>query len=141
MTFYATPASGASWIVPKKYVEKVGDESFRKAPVGAGPYKVASFTPGVEIVLDAHDRYWRKTPAVKRLVWKTVTEDLTRLAMLRRGKVDVAYSLRGPLGQEVQRTPGLKLVPTVISGTQWLSFGPLQWDPNPPARPCLPGRW
>jgi peptide/nickel transport system substrate-binding protein len=71
MTFYATPASGAAWIVPKKYLEKVGDEGFKKAPVGAGPYKVTSFNPGVEMVLDAHDRYWRKTPAVKRLVWRS----------------------------------------------------------------------
>src|SRR2546428_13737024 len=70
MLFYGTPASGAGWIVPKKYVEKVGDEGFKKAPVGAGPYKLTSFNPGVELVLDAHDRYWRKTPAVKRLVWK-----------------------------------------------------------------------
>ena len=29
MTFY-TAASGAGWIVPKKYVEKVGDEGFKK---------------------------------------------------------------------------------------------------------------
>src|SRR5438034_3128650 len=42
MTFYGTPASGAGWIVPKKYVEKVGDEGFKKAPVGAGPYKLTS---------------------------------------------------------------------------------------------------
>src|SRR5439155_231653 len=47
MTFYATPASGAGWIVPKKYVEKVGDEGFKKAPVGAGPYKLTSFNPGI----------------------------------------------------------------------------------------------
>jgi peptide/nickel transport system substrate-binding protein len=86
----------------------------------------------VELVLEAHDRFWRKTPAVKRLVWRVVPEDITRLAMLKRGEVDVAYSLRGPLGEEVQRTPGLKLVPTVISGTQWLDFGPLQWDPKSP---------
>jgi peptide/nickel transport system substrate-binding protein len=132
MTFYATPASGAGWIVPKKYVEKVGDEGFKKAPIGAGPYKLTSFNPGVDLVLDAHDRYWRKTPAVKRLVWKVVSEDLTRLAMLKRGEVDVAYSLRGPLGEEVKRTAGLKLVPTVIAGSQWLSFGPLQWDPKSP---------
>jgi len=132
MTFYATPASGAGWIVPKKYVEKVGDEGFKKAPIGAGPYKLTSFNPGIEIVLEAHDRYWRKPPAIKRMVWKTVTEDLTRLAMLKRGEVDVAYSLRGALGEEVKRTPGLKLMPTVISGTQWLNFGPLQWDPKSP---------
>ena len=50
MTFY-TAASGAGWIVPKKYVEKVGDDAFKKAPVGAGPYKFVSFNPGVELVM------------------------------------------------------------------------------------------
>jgi len=132
MTFYATPATGAAWIVPKKYTERVGDDGFKRAPVGAGPYKLASITPGIEIVLDAHEKYWRKSPAVKRLVWRTVPEDLTRLAMLKRGEVDVVYSMRGPLGEEVKRTAGLKLVPTVISATQWLDFGPLQWDPKSP---------
>ena len=56
MTFY-TGATGASWIVPRKYVEKVGDEGFKKAPVGAGPYKFASFTPGVELVMEAFEQY------------------------------------------------------------------------------------
>jgi peptide/nickel transport system substrate-binding protein len=132
MTFYGSPATGAGWIVPKKYVERVGDDGFKKAPVGAGPYKFSSINQGIELVLDAHDRYWRKAPAVKRLVWRTVTEDLTRLAMLKRGEVDVVYSMRGPLGEEVKRTAGLKLVPTVISATQWLDFGPLAWDPKSP---------
>src|SRR5262249_56161773 len=48
LTFYTT-ATGAGWIVPKKYVEKVGDEGFKKAPIGAGPYRFVSFTPGVEV--------------------------------------------------------------------------------------------
>src|SRR6516162_226333 len=39
MTFYGTPATGAGWIVPKKYVEMVGEEGFKKHPVGAGPYR------------------------------------------------------------------------------------------------------
>src|SRR5262249_9421156 len=43
MAFYGTPATGAAWIVPKKYVEKVGDEGFKKAPIGAGPYRLVSF--------------------------------------------------------------------------------------------------
>ena len=42
MAFFGTTASGAGWMVPKKYVEKVGEEGFKKAPVGAGPYKVVS---------------------------------------------------------------------------------------------------
>jgi peptide/nickel transport system substrate-binding protein len=59
LTFYSS-ATGAGWIVPKKYVEQVGEDGFKKAPVGAGPYKFVSFTPGVELVLEAFDGYWRK---------------------------------------------------------------------------------
>src|SRR5207245_2317433 len=87
-------ATGASWIVPKKYVEKVGDEGFKKAPIGAGPYKFVSFTPGVELVLEAFDQYWRKAPNVKRLVLKSIPDEATRLAALKRGEVDIA--LRDP---------------------------------------------
>src|SRR5262245_13308908 len=75
MTFYATPATGAAWIVPKKYVERVGDEGFKKAPVGAGPYKFVSFNPGIELTVDAYEGYWRKTPSVKRIVLKSVPDE------------------------------------------------------------------
>src|SRR5438034_735265 len=74
MTFYGTSASGAAWIVPKKYVEKVGDDGFKRAPVGAGPYKFVSFQPGIELVLEAFDGYWRKIPHVKRIVLKSVPD-------------------------------------------------------------------
>src|SRR5437764_42783 len=63
MTFYATPATGAAWIVPKKYLMAVGDEGFKKAPIGAGPYRFTSFRPGVELVLEAFESYWRTTPS------------------------------------------------------------------------------
>ena len=43
LTFYSS-ATGAGWVVPKKYVEKVGDDGFKKAPIGAGPYRFVSFT-------------------------------------------------------------------------------------------------
>ena len=106
MAFYGTPATGAAWIVPRKYVEKVGEDGFKKAPVGAGPYKFVSFTPGVELVLEAFEGYWRKTPSVKRLVFKAVPDAVTRLAMLKRGEADIAYAVNGELGEEVRRTPG-----------------------------------
>src|SRR5262245_59068225 len=41
MTYYGSLATGAGWIVPRKYLEKVGDDGFKKAPVGAGPYRFA----------------------------------------------------------------------------------------------------
>ena len=46
LTFYST-ASGAGWVVPKKYVEKVGDDGFRKHPIGAGPYNSSRSARGM----------------------------------------------------------------------------------------------
>src|SRR5215475_7024257 len=59
LTFYSS-ATGAGWIVPRNYVARVGDEGFKKHPIGAGPYRFVSFTPGVELVLEPVDAYWRK---------------------------------------------------------------------------------
>jgi peptide/nickel transport system substrate-binding protein len=131
MTFFGTPATGAAWIVPKKYVEKVGEDGFKKAPVGAGPYKFVSFNPGVELVMEAFEPYWRKSPSVKRLVFKVVPDETTRLAMLKRGEADIAYSVRGPLADEIKRTPGLTLKPTAGPFTEWILFAD-QFDPKSP---------
>src|ERR1700726_737044 len=130
VTFYAS-ATAAGWIVPKKYVEKVGDEGFKKTPIGAGPYKFVSFNPGVELVLEAFDQYWRKPPNVKRLVFKVIPDESTRLAALKRGEIDIVYSIRGELAEELRASPGLTLKPSVIQGTFWLAF-PEQWDEKSP---------
>src|SRR6266542_3188501 len=130
LTFYGS-ATGAGWIVPKAYVEKVGEDGFKKAPIGAGPYKFVSFNPGVELVLEAFEGYWRKTPSVKRLVFKVIPDESTRLAALTRGEVDIVYSIRGELAEELQRTPGLSLKPAVIQGNQWVYFAD-QWDAKSP---------
>src|SRR5712692_5996397 len=56
LAFYATPATGAAWIVPKKYIEKVGEEGFRRHPVGLGPYRFVSMSAGVELTLRSEER-------------------------------------------------------------------------------------
>jgi peptide/nickel transport system substrate-binding protein len=112
MTFY-TSATAAAWVLPKKYLQRVGDEGFKKAPVGAGPYKFVSFTPGLELILEADAQYWRKPPSVKR------------------GEIDIAYSMRGELAEEIERSKGLTLKPTLIQAPFWLYF-PDQWDAKSP---------
>ena len=94
--------------------------------------RIFSFKPGVELVLEAHEGYWRKMPAVKRLVFHMVPDESTRLAMLKRGEVDIAHALRGALAQEVRRTAGLKLAATVTAGSFFVSFTSEQWDPKSP---------
>jgi len=131
MAFYGTFASGAAWIVPKKYVEQVGKDGFWKHPIGLGPYKFVSNTPGVELVMEAYEGYWRKMPSVKRLVFKSVPESTTRLAMVKRGEVDVAYLLDAPQAEEVKRDPTLKLAFSGGIGTFYLDFLD-QFDPKSP---------
>jgi peptide/nickel transport system substrate-binding protein len=131
MTFYATPATGAAWVVPKKYVLSVGEDGFKRAPIGAGPYRFVAFKPGVELTLEAFDQYWRKTPSVRTLVFRVIPDESTRLAALTRGEVDIAYSITGALAEELVRTAGLALQPTYFPFTTWLVFTEM-WDPKSP---------
>ena len=131
MTYYGTLATGAAWIVPKKYLGQVGDDGFRRHPVGLGPYKFVSQTPGIELVLEANEQYWRKMPHVKRLVFKSVPDSATRMAMLKKGEVDMAYLLPVPLAEEAQRDAKLKLTFSGAIGIFWLDFLE-QWDAKSP---------
>src|SRR5436190_3354495 len=88
MAVYGTLVSAAGWITPKNHFEKVGPDAFKAHPIGLGPYKFVSMKPGIELVLEANEDYWRKVPSVKRLVFHSVPEGPTRLAMLRRGEAD-----------------------------------------------------
>jgi len=131
MTYYGSTATGAGLIVPKKYLEQVGDEGFKKHPIGLGPYKFVSHAPGVEVVLEAYEGYWRKVPNLKRIVLKGVPEETTRLAMLKRGEADYAAAMGGEVAEEVRRTPNLMLIDTRHASMFWLEF-PEQWDPKSP---------
>jgi peptide/nickel transport system substrate-binding protein len=131
LTFYASPATGAAWIVSKKYLEQVGDESFTQQPVGLGPYRFVSMHPGVELVVEANERYWRKLPSIKRIVFKGVPERATRLAMLKTGEADIGYLMIGDEATAVKNDPKLRLARVISSATWWLEF-PEQWNPQSP---------
>ena len=131
MTFYGTTATAAGIVVPKKYLEQVGEDGFKKHPIGMGPYKFVSHTPGIELVLDANEAYWRHPPYIKRITMKGVPEGTTRLAMLKRGEADIAVALEGEVAEEVKRDPKLTLVDTRHASIQWLDFAE-QWDPKSP---------
>jgi peptide/nickel transport system substrate-binding protein len=131
MAFYGTSATGAGWIVPKKYIEKVGEDGYKKAPVGAGPFKFVSFNPGVELVLDAFPDYWRKPPQVKRMIMRSIPDESTRAAAVKTGEVDLAYLFSGAIAEDLKRSPGIKVVAPLVYGMYWLDFLD-QWDPKSP---------
>jgi len=131
MSYYGTVVSSAGWVVPKKYLEQVGPDGFKKHPVGLGPYKFVSHTAGVELVMEAFEGYWRKMPSVKRVVFKMVPESTTRVAMLKRGEVDIAYLLEAPQALEVKRDPSLKLAFSGGIAVFFMDFLDM-WDPKSP---------
>jgi len=131
MTFYGTTASAAGIVLPRRYLTQVGDEGFKKQPIGAGPYRFVRQTPGVEVVLEAFPAYWRRVPSVKTLVMKSVPESTARAVMLKSGEADIAYVLDGPDAEGIKRDPRLQIVATKHASIFWIEF-PGQWDEKSP---------
>ncbi len=80
-------------IVPKHYVEEIGDERFKREPVGTGPYKLVRWDKDEQIVLEANPDYWRGEPEIKRVVFKVIPEDASRVMALQAGQVDIAVNI------------------------------------------------
>ena len=124
-------ATTMGWIVPKKYVEKVGDAGFRKNPVGAGPYKFVEFVAGQKLVAEAFEGYWRKVPSIKRMEFHIITESATRLAMVGRGEADIATLMQGVFYENLKKDPKLRML-APLSPTRWLVYFTSQWDTKSP---------
>ncbi len=87
LTFYSS-ASGAGWIVPKKYVEKVGDDGFKKAPDRRRPVQIRLVHPWGRTGAGSLRGLLAQDPAVKRIVMRSIPEevDAARRTEGRRGR-------------------------------------------------------
>ncbi|MBL6618079.1 MAG: ABC transporter substrate-binding protein, partial [Reyranella sp.] len=123
-------------IMPKAYLEKVGDEEFRKKPIGSGPWKFVRNVPGDRIEFTAVANHWRGTPHFKDLHILLVPEESTRVAMVRTGEAAIASI--GPETMLAASRGGLEVLS--VPGTMqaifqfWGTWKPEQKD-NPIAKP------
>lgn len=102
-TYLSRSLSTEGIVLPKKYIEANGDDAFARKPVGSGPYRFVEQVTGSHITLAAVDHHWRVgTPKYKTIVFKLVSEETTRIALLRRGEVDIADVSRERV-QELER--------------------------------------
>jgi peptide/nickel transport system substrate-binding protein len=82
-------------IIPKDYLERVGEQAFMKHPVGSGPYKFHSHSLGSHLKLEAVDKHWRDgVPRYKHVTFRIIPEESTRIAMLKTGEVDITLVSR-----------------------------------------------
>jgi peptide/nickel transport system substrate-binding protein len=81
-------------ILPKNYFEKVGQDGFRAAPVGSGPFKFVKWVPKTSMEFGANTEYWGAAkPQWASIVETFVPEEATRVAQLERGDVDMIGNL------------------------------------------------
>jgi peptide/nickel transport system substrate-binding protein len=78
--------------ISQKAVESYDGGRLSQNPVGAGPYRLVEWVRGERIVLVRNENYWGKRPTVEKIVYQIVPETATRVAMLRAGQLDIAYS-------------------------------------------------
>jgi peptide/nickel transport system substrate-binding protein len=130
MTFYGTPATSAALDRAEEVPRARGRRRLQEGAGRRRPVPFVSFTPGVELSLEAYEGYWRKTPRVKRLVFKSVPDESTRLVMLKRGETDIAYGFAARRrGRAAHARPHAQAILPDVS--QWLVFTE-QWDPKSP---------
>lgn len=79
-------------------------------PVGTGPYRFASFSPGGGLALEAFEGYWGPRPQERRVEFVPVGDRGERVSMLERGAIDVAQEPGPENATRLEGAPGLKLI-------------------------------
>lgn len=74
-------------------IKAATDASYADNPITTGPYKLAQWQKGVQVILDANPNYWKGAPKIPRLIYKAIPDDSTRVTALEAGEVDVAWSI------------------------------------------------
>lgn len=111
-------------IVPKKYIEAVGDAKFAEQPVGTGPFKFVSGKLDNEVVMERFDGYYGGAPdlppvgpaRIKRAVFRVMPEPSTRVAALLAGEVAIIQAIPTDLVDQLSSTPSVKVY--TVEGTR-----------------------
>ncbi len=107
-------------IVPKSYLQRMGTQKFAGSPVGTGPFKFVEHTRDGTLVLEKFDAYKgniSRNPsmqkgAVKRLIFKTVPDQVQRLALLKRDEADIIADV------SIETVPLLDMLPGICAVSQ-----------------------
>jgi peptide/nickel transport system substrate-binding protein len=103
-------------IVPRKYIEAVGNDAFNAKPVGTGPVRFASWAKDDKIVLEASADYWGGKPDFDRMVVRAVPEMAPRIASLLKGEVDIITQLPPDHGDKVAANPTTRVAGALYAG-------------------------
>jgi len=110
-------------IVPKKHIEKVGEEAFGStATSGTGPWKLVEWKRDQYIRLEAFDQHWRGKPAFKSVVFRAIPEVATQVAELKTGGVDIIRNVSSDLMPDIKNNPATRISTTPILRVHYISL-------------------
>ncbi len=87
---------------------------------GTGPFTLAEFRRGEQVVIVKNPRYWAGPPRIDRAVWKEIPEQATRLAALERGDVDLVVGLNAEDLPQLKANRSLTVVQAPTYRIRWL---------------------
>jgi len=96
-------------ICSKKYFDKVGKEKFRSQPVGSGAFRFVERKIGESVTLAAVEDYPEYDVGFKTLKFITVPDDVTRLAMLETGELDLVSDVLPHQLRRLKRNKHVKI--------------------------------
>lgn len=114
-------------IVSKSYYDRVGEAEFVEKVVGTGPYKVVDWKDGESVDLERFDGYRGEIPSIKKVRFRFVKEDTTRIAMLKAGEADMITSTPYAMVADVEKS-GFKTVRLPAHPTTQVQFQALNPD-------------
>ncbi|MCK5683741.1 ABC transporter substrate-binding protein, partial [bacterium] len=99
-------------ICSKKYYEKVGPEEFNKKPVGSGPFEFVERKIGESFTLKAADNHYAGTVDFEILKFVIIPDDMSRLAMLETGELDLVYEIMPHQLRRLKKNKKIKIKST-----------------------------
>jgi len=96
-------------IVSPTAIQKWKDDAPRH-PVGTGPFQFVQWIKDDRIVLERNPTYWGETPALDRIIFRSIPESSVRLIELSQGSIDVMDNLVPDFITHIQSDPKLKLL-------------------------------
>ena len=103
-------------IVPKKYVEAVGNDAFNARPVGTGPVRFASWVKDDKAVFDANPDYWGGRIDMDRWIMRPLPETAPRIAALLKGEVDIITQLPPDQEERLMGYPTTRVAGALYAG-------------------------
>ena len=99
-----------------------GRPEFPNHPIGSGPYRLARWTRGDTIVLEANPDYFLGRPNIEELRWTSIPNAAARVVALRAGDVDLIWDVPYEREGLIARSPGLKVMDYDSIGLAFIPF-------------------